>query len=209
SSSPCGPPRRRPPTRAASPPTPWSGSRPCSDRLPAVSTTAWRWRSCRTRWRGSTVHELFGIPMNALLIILLVGLGAALGLTAALAVRNPILVKLGTRNVGRRRGRSALIVVGLMLGTTIIAAALTTGDTMSHTIRQTAVRSLGETDEVVSAKGLTADIPGELGQATGIHYFDQTVVDRIDRATSSSDLVDGVTGAIVTQVAMQAPGPGQ
>jgi putative ABC transport system permease protein len=104
------------------------------------------------------VHELFGIPMNALLIILLVGLGAALGLTAALAVRNPILVKLGTRNVGRRRGRSALIVVGLMLGTTIIAAALTTGDTMSHTIRQTAVRSLGNTDEVVSAKGATDDI---------------------------------------------------
>ena len=52
-----------------------------------------------------------------------------------LAVRNPILVKLGFRNASRRRGRSALIVVGLMLGTTIVAAALTTGDTMSHSIR--------------------------------------------------------------------------
>ncbi len=36
-------------------------------------------------------------------------------------------------------GGRALIVLGLMLGTTIIAAALTTGDTMSHTIRATAV----------------------------------------------------------------------
>ena len=53
------------------------------------------------------------------------------------ALRNRILVKLAVRSVRRRRGRSALIVVGLMLGTTIIAAALTTGDTMSHTIRST------------------------------------------------------------------------
>ena len=51
-----------------------------------------------------------------------------------------------------RRGRTALIVVGLMLGTTIVATALTTGDTMSHTIRGTAVRTLGQTDELVSAK---------------------------------------------------------
>ena len=155
------------------------------------------------------MRELFGIPTGTLMLILLVGLGAGLGALSVLALRNPILVKLGTRNLSRRPGRTALIVVGLMLGTTIIAAALTTGDTMSHTIRQTAVRSLGETDEVVSAKGLTDDIPGELGQATGIHYFDQTAVDRIDRATSSSHLVDGVTGAIVTQVAMQAPSKGQ
>ena len=151
------------------------------------------------------MHELFGIPMNALLIILLVGLGAALGLTAALAVRNPILVKLGTRNVGRRRGRSALIVVGLMLGTTIIAAALATGDTMSHTIRQTAVRSLGNTDEVVSAKGATDDIAGELGQATGVRYFPADTVERVERSLRGTGLVDGVTGAIVMQVAMQAP----
>ena len=119
------------------------------------------------------MHELFGIPMNALLIYPAGRAGSSARADRGLAVRNPILVKLGTRNVGRRRGRSALIVVGLMLGTTIIAAALTTGDTMSHTIRQTAVRSLGNTDEVVSAKGLTDDIAGELGQATGVRYFDR------------------------------------
>ena len=35
----------------------------------------------------------------------------------------------------RRRGRAALIVTGLMLGTTIICSALVTGDTMSRTVR--------------------------------------------------------------------------
>ena len=39
-----------------------------------------------------------------------------------------------------------------MLGTTIIAAALATGDTMSHTIRSAAVAALGRTDEVVVAR---------------------------------------------------------
>ena len=89
----------------------------------------------------------------------------ALGVVGVLALRNRIFLKLGVRNVGRRRGRTALIVVGLMLGTTIIAAALATGDTMSHTIRATAVDALGETDEIVAARGRVDDIPGALGGA--------------------------------------------
>ena len=67
-------------------------------------------------------------------------------------LRNPILLKLGLRNIPRRRA-VGLIVVGLMLGTAIIAAALATGDTMSSTIRSYVVRALGPTDDVVSAKG--------------------------------------------------------
>ena len=89
------------------------------------------------------MKEVFGIPVDTLLVILLVALGISLCALGALAIRNRVLVKLAVRSVGRRRGRSALIVVGLMLGTTIIAAALTTGDTMSHTIRTTAVADAG------------------------------------------------------------------
>ena len=124
---------------------------------------------------------------------------------AALALRNRVLVKLAVRNVDRRPGRSALIVVGLMLGTTIIAAALTTGDTMNHTIRSTAVETLGATDETIAAKGAVDDIPGALGSATGTGWFDQSEVERIDSALAGSRLTDGVTGAIVEQVAVQAP----
>ena len=155
------------------------------------------------------MHSLFGIPTVTMMFALLVALGAALGAIAVLAVRNPVLVKLGTRNLARRRGRTALIVVGLMLGTAIIAAALTTGDTMSHTIRQTAVASLGETDEVVSARHAGDSTLVDLGGGSGVGYFDESVATRIERATASSSLVDGVTGAIVSQVAAQAPRSGQ
>ena len=103
----------------------------------------------------------------------------AFGILAVLALRNPVLVRLGVRNVGRRRARTSLIVLGLMLGTTIVAAALVTGDTMSHTIRTTATAALGETDEVVSAKGAVDDIPGDLGDASGVGWFPETVAGEI------------------------------
>ena len=151
------------------------------------------------------MQELFGIPVDTLLVILAIALGIALGFVGVLALRNRILLKLAVRNVGRRRGRSALIVVGLMLGTTIIAAALTTGDTMNNTIRATAVDALGETDETIAARGAVDDIPGALGAATGTGWLAEGTVDRVESALAGSGLVDGVTGAIVEQVAVQAP----
>lgn len=151
------------------------------------------------------MQELFGVPIDTMLAIVLGALGVALATLGVLALRNRVLVRLGVRNVGRRRARSALIVVGLMLGTTIIAAALVTGDTMSNTIRTSAVRAIGDTDEIVSVKGAVDDIPGDLGTAVGTGYFDESVVQRVEQATRASGLVDGVTGAIIEQVAIQAP----
>ncbi len=151
------------------------------------------------------MKELFGIPIDTLLIVLAALLGMAAGTLGLLALRHRVLLKLGVRNVGRRRARSALIVVGLMLGTTIIAAALATGDTMNHTIRSTAVSALGETDEVVSARGAVEDIPGELGQASGTGYFSERTVDEVSAVLARSNLADGVAGGIRKDVAVQAP----
>ncbi|MFO7573327.1 MAG: FtsX-like permease family protein [Gaiellaceae bacterium] len=148
--------------------------------------------------------ELFGIPVDQLLVILTVALAVALGILGILALRNRVLVKLAVRSAGRRPGRSALIVVGLMLGTTIVAAALTTGDTMNHTVRSTAVRALGTTDITLAPKGAVDDIPGALGAATGTGWIDEGVVGDVESAVADSELVDGVTGAIVDQVAVQA-----
>ena len=155
------------------------------------------------------MKEVFGIPAGILLVILLSGLAAAFVVLGVIGLRNRILVKLALRSVGRRRGRSALIVVGLMLGTTIIAAALTTGDTMSHTIRTTAVATLGATDETIAPKGAVDDIPGALGAASGTRWVPEVTVAQVEAAANDSGLVDGVTGAIIEQVAVQAPAQGQ
>ena len=93
------------------------------------------------------MSKLFGIPVGTLALVLAALLVLALATVVAVAIRNRVFVRLGLRSAGRRRGRSALIVAGLMLGTVIIGAALATGDTMSQTIRSTALGALGRADE--------------------------------------------------------------
>jgi putative ABC transport system permease protein len=146
--------------------------------------------------------KLFGVPVGPLAAVMVAVVAVALGVLGAFALRNRILLRLGIRNVGRRRGRSALIVVGLMLGTAIIAAALATGDTMSHTIRTGAVNSLGYADEVIGAKGARPTLAvTDAGSATGVAYFPARYSERISAAVSRSGLVDGVAPAIIEPVA--------
>ncbi len=92
------------------------------------------------------MSRLFGIPVGELTFVLATLLCLAVCVLLGLGLRNRIFLRLGIRNVRRRRARSALIVTGLMLGTTIIAAALATGDTVSRTIRSSATAALGQTD---------------------------------------------------------------
>jgi putative ABC transport system permease protein len=148
------------------------------------------------------MKEVFGIPAGGLATVLAMALGVALALVGVLALRNPIFVRLGLRNIPRRRARSALIVLGLMLGTSIIAAALATGDTMSSTIRSYVVRSLGPTDELVSAKGTDVE-PVAITESTHSGWFDDEVFETVRAATEDSPLVDGVAPAIMETAAVQ------
>src|SRR6476620_2762835 len=137
--------------------------------------------------------KIFGLPVAALAVVLTVLLVLALAGITVLALRNKVFFRLGIRSLTRRRGRTALIVVGLMLGTTIISAALATGDTMSHTIRTSATTALGQTDEVVGAKGIDAALASENGGgSTGWKYFPQRYADRLARDTRSSGLIKRV-----------------
>jgi putative ABC transport system permease protein len=147
--------------------------------------------------------KLFGIPLGPLAVVLALILTAVLGIVAALALRNRVFFRLGVRNVPRRPARTALIVLGLMLGTTIIAAALTSGDTMSATIRSSAITSLGSTDELVSVRGANVDVTMPLGDATGVGYFDQDVVPLITHELLRTEHFDGVAAAIIEPVALQ------
>jgi hypothetical protein len=113
-------------------------------------------------------------------------LGVGLAVVAALALRDPVFLKLGLRNLPRRRARSVLIVIGLMLGTAIIAAALATGDTMSSTIRSYVTQALGPTDVVVSKRGTDAESiwnPEAASERGG--WFAESAYQRVRNATAS------------------------
>src|ERR671910_1227543 len=150
------------------------------------------------------MDELFGIPMGPLAVTLVALLTALAGALGVLAIRNRIFLRLGVRNVTRRRSRTALIVLGLMLGTTIISSALVTGDTMSHTIRSSAVEALGATDVLVSVKGAEVDPAVQLGSTTGVEYFPEGVLQEVGYdLTRHENLIDGVAPAIVESLAVQ------
>ena len=147
--------------------------------------------------------KLFGIPMDVLEVVLVATLVVALAAVGLLAFRDRVFFRLGVRNVRRRPGRTALITAGLMLGTAMIAAALATGDTMTRTVRSSAVTALGQTDELVSARGATPNLAVESGSATGVRYFPYADYARIRSAVSASPLVDGVAPAIIEPIAAQ------
>src|SRR5579859_7395506 len=134
------------------------------------------------------MSKLFGIPVGSLAAVLAILLVVLVGAVAVLALRNRVFLRLGVRNLQRRRGRAALIVAGLMLGTTIITASFATGDTMSSSIRASAIAALGRTDEVVGAKGLTASLAvGSAG--TGTRFFPESDAARIAAVGHASGLV--------------------
>lgn len=145
--------------------------------------------------------ELFGIPMNTLMWLFGGSCILIVAWTVVMAIRRPVLMNLATRNIPRRWARSVLIMLGLTLATTIITAALATGDTIRNTARSEVLDGLGTIDEIVSAQE-ESDIE-VTGEATQIQYFDQAEFDVIRDALASNDDVDGVIPAIWEEISVQ------
>ncbi len=95
------------------------------------------------------MEELFGLSMNWIMVGLLAILLPALTVIAFMGWRNRVMLKIGLRNIPRRRAQTALIIVGIMISTLIMAAAFGTGDTINFSIRAQAVDALGPIDEIV------------------------------------------------------------
>src|SRR5690348_16420844 len=105
---------------------------------------------------------------------------AAAVIVVLLALRRPILLKIGLRNVPRRRLRMLLIIFGLMLATTFISAALAVGDTISTAVRSVAVYNYGRVDEIISGGH------GDLG------LFPQNAYDIVQQGLTGDPDVAGV-----------------
>ncbi|MBI3966667.1 MAG: ABC transporter permease [Chloroflexi bacterium] len=158
------------------------------------------------------MERLFGIPLPAIAVTL-TGLTATLAvLVLLLAARHPILVKLGLRQIPRRRARSLLIVIGLALSTTIIAASLLTGDTLGLTVRSLVSGSLGAVDEVVVyyRRGTRPEIDwraladGRVPTLAG-DDFPQAEADRIAGILSDTPGVAGSMGVLTRQHTVADP----
>jgi putative ABC transport system permease protein len=97
------------------------------------------------------MNEILGIPIATMMFTLIVLLVVCLLSVAWVAWRRPVIFKLGVRNVPRRKAQIGLIVVGLMLSTIIISAALGTGDTINNSMTSDIYSNLVQVDELVIA----------------------------------------------------------
>ena len=134
------------------------------------------------------MQSLFGIPTATLALWLAILAGASILSVLLLGFLQKILVKLSLRNIPRRTAQSILIIIGLMLSTTIIAASLGIGDTVNHSIKMTVFNSLGKTDETITARQLSI-------YGTSDYLPEETWSKLSDRALTY-DKIDGLMPAI-------------
>src|SRR4051794_40131272 len=123
-------------------------------------------------------------------IPLMVGSGVALGTVAFLVVRRPVLRRLALRQISRRPTEAALVVLGSLLGTTLIVASMAVGDSLDRSMRQTAYEVLGPIDETVRSASLTVGdrAARQLEPLAGNPLVDGVMTVRGDQAAAFTDV---------------------
>ncbi|MCB9162236.1 MAG: FtsX-like permease family protein [Caldilineaceae bacterium] len=179
----------------------------------------------------------FGLNTSTVALVLLGAVGAILLYIGWLFLRNPVLVKIGLRNIPRRPTQSILIVLGLTLSTVIIVSSLAVGDTLSYSIRRQAVDAYGATDEILAPPLIslfaslasgdgssqeTSDAQAELERLTeggltsvlavlegGLPSISEARFRRLQTEAQAEPLIDGVAGSIVFPTIIRDVSSGQ
>jgi len=141
------------------------------------------------------MNEFFGLSMTTIMVVLLTVLAVCLAAVGYVVLRNRILFFMGLRNMPRRMAQTVLIVIGLMLSTLIISAALSTGDTVDYSISKLAYETLGHVDETIQPGNLQKDASslGDSGlDVEGDQYreFQQAI------KTANNPSIDGSMGVL-------------
>ncbi len=149
-----------------------------------------------------------------------------------LAVRNPVLVKIGLRNIPRRPTQAVLIIVGLTLSTVIIVASLSTGDTLNYSLRRHAVNAYGKIDQVMAPPLLSVfaslagagegeevdmselELEGGLGSLlqlveNGLPGIDEARYNELRARVQEEPLIDGVAPSIILPTIVRNVSSGQ
>lgn len=144
--------------------------------------------------------DLFSFNMTNVMIGLIVAVALILLYLVLMATRNPVLIKIGLRNIPRRPAQSILIVLGLTLSTIIIVSSLTTGDTLTYSVRYYAVQSYGRIDEIVAPPLLS--LLASLGEGTD---FDEAAAEN-EQVAELSRLTEGGLTSLLAVLEGGLPG---
>ncbi|MGA8710538.1 MAG: FtsX-like permease family protein [Thermoplasmata archaeon] len=122
-----------------------------------------------------------------LLVLLVVAIVAFI-----LAFRHRLAFRIGIRNVYRARGRTVLLVLGLLVATTIVSGSLVVGDTINELEVHYTVLAVGYNDEVVGNQSPS-------GARTPFPY---SVYSAVAAATAGDASIAGMAPEIVSSVSV-------
>ena len=142
------------------------------------------------------MQKLFGVSTNSIMVVMLILFALCMSAGLWVLLRQRVIFKLGIRNIPRRRAQSVLIVIGLMLSTLIMSAALTTGDTLDNSITSAAYSTMGETDEAVVLSNGNKN-SNDVSIRTP---FPQSVATQLQSNLPKNAPIDGVLPVLIEQV---------
>src|SRR5215204_6598602 len=159
------------------------------------------------------MNELFGIPIERLMWVLVAVFGADALILIVLAVRDQTSFRMAVRNVPRRKIQTALIVAGLMLATLLFSAAFTTGDTLTQSLRTQALENIGRVNVVVKAEQPESGGGVAFGPGAGVQappearerYFGANLADDIRERLANEEGVAGVAPLARESVPVTSP----
>ena len=147
------------------------------------------------------MNSLFGIPLTSILVALLLALGVIFAILGAVGWRQPLLVRMGLRNIVRRKAQTALIVIGLMLSTLIVSSAFATGDTVGYSITNATYESFEEIDFVLA-------FDQEIVVPRGERFLTDGFLAALREEFAGDPDVDGVTGTLSEVLPVLNPATG-
>ncbi|MCK4717900.1 MAG: ABC transporter permease [Thermoplasmata archaeon] len=107
-------------------------------------------------------------------------------LVAVSALTHRALARIGTRQILRRKASTALVVFGLMIGTTIISASFIIGDTMDTMVTSEVYEGYYEVDEILQSYDENRDL----------EYMDHATYTSLKEEILDIDNVEDVTGEV-------------
>ena len=124
--------------------------------------------------------------MELIPLLLLAGVVIITILIIYLALTNKIIFKMAARNFTRRKAQSVIVIAGLMIGTSLISAALIVQDTMTYSTVVDVYESLGEIDEEIYGTS----------QFGTVVYFNESIYDSISSDLSTVSGIEAVAPVI-------------
>lgn len=150
------------------------------------------------------MEELFGLPTIRLMWIVVVIAGIAAAVIAFIFLKRPILVRMGLRNIPRRRAQTVLVTMGLTLATIIVTIAFSTGDSLAVSVRSLALDSLERIDHFITTEEVDSG-----GDADGGDAIPNQVLLDLQSHFAGDERIDAIFGSRFDLVPVEHPEAGQ